>query len=61
VLGTAEVDNMYHAGWAWAGSTPFKGTKLVAAYLGSPVSRDYAERRPFKFDGKIKKVTVALK
>lgn len=33
-LGTAAVDNMYHAGWAWAGSTPFKGTKLVASYLG---------------------------
>jgi arylsulfatase len=33
-LGTAAVDNMYHAGWAWAGSTPFKGTKLVAAYFG---------------------------
>jgi arylsulfatase len=33
-LGSAEVDNMYHAGWAWAGSTPFKGTKLVASYLG---------------------------
>jgi arylsulfatase len=25
---------MYHAGWAWAGSTPYKGTKLVAAYFG---------------------------
>ena len=34
VLGTAAVDNMYHAGWAWAGSTPFKGTKLVASYFG---------------------------
>lgn len=33
-LGTPEVDNMYHAGWAWAGSTPFKGTKLVASYFG---------------------------
>ncbi len=33
-LGTAAVDNMYHAGWAWAGSTPFKGTKLVASYFG---------------------------
>ncbi len=25
---------MYHAGWAWAGSTPFKSTKLVAAHFG---------------------------
>ncbi len=33
-LGSAAVDNMYHAGWAWAGSTPFKGTKLVASYFG---------------------------
>ncbi|MEO1614654.1 MAG: arylsulfatase [Planctomycetota bacterium] len=34
VIGTAAVDNMYHAGWAWAGGTPFKGTKLVASYFG---------------------------
>jgi arylsulfatase len=33
-LGGPKTDNMYHAGWAWAGSTPFKSTKLVAAYLG---------------------------
>ena len=33
-LGTAKTDNMYHAGWAWAGSTPFKGTKLLASYFG---------------------------
>ena len=25
---------MYHAGWAWAGSTPFQATKLVASYFG---------------------------
>jgi arylsulfatase len=34
VLGTAEVDNMYHASWAWAGDTPFRSTKLVAAHFG---------------------------
>jgi arylsulfatase len=34
VLGTAKVENSYHAGWAWAGSTPFKGTKLMGAYFG---------------------------
>ncbi|GAB3222281.1 arylsulfatase [Algoriphagus aestuariicola] len=33
-LGTPKTDNMYHAGWAWAGSTPYKGTKLVAAHFG---------------------------
>jgi arylsulfatase len=25
---------MYHAGWAWAGSTPFRHTKLVASHFG---------------------------
>ena len=34
VLGGPKVDNMYHAGWAWAGSTPFQSTKLVAAHFG---------------------------
>jgi arylsulfatase len=34
VLGTALTDNQYHAGWAWAGSTPYKGTKLVASHFG---------------------------
>ncbi len=33
-LGTAMVDNHYHAGWAWATDTPFKSTKLVAAHFG---------------------------
>jgi hypothetical protein len=33
----------------------------VGVDLGSPVSRDYFERRPFKFDGKIGKVNVELK
>jgi arylsulfatase A-like enzyme len=32
-LGGPLFDNMYHAGWAWAGSTPYKGTKLPAAYF----------------------------
>jgi arylsulfatase len=34
VLGSAKADNMYHAGWAWAGSTPYRSTKLVAAHFG---------------------------
>jgi arylsulfatase len=25
---------MYHAGWAWAGDTPFQYTKLIASHLG---------------------------
>jgi arylsulfatase len=33
-LGTTATDNMYHSGWAWAGSTPFRSTKLVAAHFG---------------------------
>ncbi|TWU56339.1 sulfatase-like hydrolase/transferase [Rubripirellula reticaptiva] len=33
-LGSSKTDNMYHAGWAWAGGTPFKGTKLLGAYFG---------------------------
>ncbi len=33
-LGTAVTDSMYHAGWAWAGNTPFKNTKLVASHFG---------------------------
>ncbi len=34
VLGSSKTDNMYHSGWAWAGSTPYKSTKLVAAHFG---------------------------
>ncbi len=34
VLGSPKTDNMYHAGWAWAGGTPFKGTKLLGSYFG---------------------------
>ena len=34
VLGSPKTDNMYHAGWAWAGSTPYKSTKVVAAHFG---------------------------
>jgi arylsulfatase A-like enzyme len=34
VLGSPRTDNMYHSGWAWAGSTPYKGTKLLASHFG---------------------------
>ncbi len=33
-LGGPKLDNMYHAGWAWAGDTPFHNTKLVASHFG---------------------------
>lgn len=33
-LGTPKTDNMYHAGWAWAGCAPYRSTKLVAAHFG---------------------------
>ena len=33
-LGTAKTDNMYHAGWASAGDTPFRYTKLIASHFG---------------------------
>ncbi len=33
-LGGPLTDNMYHAGWAWAGSTPFRHTKLIASHFG---------------------------
>ncbi|MGI9472714.1 MAG: arylsulfatase [Rubripirellula sp.] len=33
-IGGPEMDNMYHSGWAWAGATPFRSTKLVAAHFG---------------------------
>lgn len=34
VLGSPLVDNQYHAGWAWAGSAPYRGMKLLASHLG---------------------------
>jgi arylsulfatase len=33
-LGGPKMDNMYHAGWAWAGDTPFRYTKLIASHFG---------------------------
>jgi len=33
-IGTAKTDNMYHAGWGWAGNTPFPYFKQVASHLG---------------------------
>lgn len=33
-LGGPLLESIYHHGWAWSGSTPFKSTKLVAAHFG---------------------------
>ncbi len=33
-LGSPVTDNMYNAGFAWAGNTPFKYTKLIASDFG---------------------------
>ncbi len=34
VLGSPKTDNMYHAGWGWAGSSPYKATKVIASHFG---------------------------
>ena len=33
-IGGPLMDNMYHCGWAWAGDSPFRYTKLIAADWG---------------------------
>jgi arylsulfatase len=33
-IGGPRMDNMYHSAWAWAGDSPFRYTKLVAADFG---------------------------
>ena len=33
-IGGPKMDNMYHSAWAWAGNSPFRYTKLVAADWG---------------------------
>ncbi len=47
VLGSPLTDNQYHSGWAWAGSTPYKGTKLLASHLGG-TRNPMAVRWPIK-------------
>jgi arylsulfatase len=44
-----------------AGAFTASETLDVGVDLGSPVSLDYFDRRPFAFDGKINSVTVELK
>lgn len=33
-IGSPRTDNMYHSAWAWAGDSPFRYTKLIAADFG---------------------------
>ena len=54
-LGSPKTDNMYHAGWAWAGSTPFHHTKLVASHFGgtrNPMAVSWPKR--ITADGKMR-------
>jgi hypothetical protein len=44
-----------------AGAFPASETLDVGIDLGSPVSLDYFDRRPFAFNGKINSFTVELK
>ena len=46
-LGTPKTDPMYHAGWAWAGSTPYQATKLIASHFGG-IRNPLAVRWPAK-------------
>lgn len=46
-IGGPAMDNMYHAAWAWAGDSPFRYTKLVAADWGgtrTPMVISWPER-----------------
>jgi arylsulfatase len=46
-IGGPKMDNMYHSAWAWAGDSPFRYTKLVAADWGgtrTPMVISWPER-----------------
>ncbi|WP_041712025.1 arylsulfatase [Pseudomonas sp. ATCC 13867] len=54
-LGGAKLESMYNAAWAWAGSGPFPGTKLVAGYFGgtrTPLAISWPKR--IKADGQVR-------
>ncbi|TNJ41247.1 arylsulfatase [Tamlana fucoidanivorans] len=54
-LGGPKLDIMYHHGWAYAGASPFQGTKLVAAHLGgtrTPMVISWPKK--IKHDGKVR-------
>ena len=38
-LGGPKTDNMYHAGWAWAGSTPYRAPNSTARISAERVNR----------------------
>ena len=54
-LGGPKLENMYHHGWAYSGSAPFQGTKLVAAHIGgtrTPMVISWPKK--IQHDGKIR-------
>ena len=54
-LGGPKLENMYHHGWAYAGASPFQGTKLVAAHIGgtrTPLVISWPKK--IKHDGKVR-------
>ena len=54
-LGGPMLESMYHHGWAYAGASPFQGTKLVAAHLGgtrTPLVISWPKK--IKHDGQIR-------
>ncbi len=54
-LGGSKLDIMYHHGWAYSGSAPFQGTKLVAAQFGgtrTPLVISWPKQ--IKHDGKVR-------
>jgi len=54
-LGGPKLENMYHHGWAYSGSAPFQGTKLVASTFGgtrTPLVISWPEK--IKHDGKVR-------
>jgi len=54
-LGGPKLDIMYHHGWAYAGASPFQGTKLVAATFGgtrTPMVISWPNK--IKHDGKVR-------
>ena len=54
-LGGPKLESMYHHGWTYAGSTPFQGVKLLAAYMGgtrTPLVISWPEK--IKHDGKVR-------
>lgn len=52
-IGTRKANAHYNAGWGWAASTPYKGTKLTASYFGgtrNPLAVSWPAK--IKHDGK---------